>query len=76
MNAYVLRIESMTRIFIQFLLVQKTSITETRVVNAHPIKVQRGGLEKKSISIVRLKPGYIGIFGKGDINLKRKVSQL
>ena len=30
-----------------FLLVQKPSLTETRVVNAHPIKGQKGGTWKE-----------------------------
>ena len=33
-------------IFMQILLAENTSLTEMHVVNAHPIKVQRGGTWK------------------------------
>ena len=40
MNAYVLRVDPMMDTFLQFLLVENTSLTETRVVKASPVRLQ------------------------------------
>ncbi len=40
MNAYVLRVDPMMDIFMQFLLVENTSLAETRVVKVGPVRLQ------------------------------------